>query len=402
MSSRLKLGLLAVLVLSLAACGAPTPLPPSPLPPTATATAPAATLAPTLTTAASGSPLPRTILLDAPLPGQAVSSPVEIRGSVSISPFESNLRTRVYDAAGQVVGEGYVTVQAPMGEPGPFSGSLAFTVRGDGPGRVEVADISAADGSVIAAAAVDVALVAAPAAGAIEIPAAGARVTLPLHILARAGRPGEQLTVSLTWQDGTTLKQNVPVLPGEDGAGLVVTSIDWMSEGPPPMPATQPATLELWSPDGDRIAAQDLTVLNPQDPDVQQVLLYFLLGESLQPVQRNIVRTEGIGAAALDELLWGPPPNNLAGFETALPTPETVLTFPGRGPDWGSRVTLRQLTIVDGLATADFSKEMAAYGGGSLRVKLLRDQIAATLMQFPTVKQVLIAVEGQTEGVLEP
>jgi len=79
-----------------------------------------------------------------------------------------------------------------------------------------------------------------------------------------------------------------------------------------------------------------------------------------------------------------------------------VLSYPGRGPDWGPRVTLRKLTIQDGVATADFSREIEAYGGGSLRVSLLRQQIVQTLKQFPTVKQVVIAVEGETETVLQP
>src|SRR5690606_30083562 len=128
----------------------------------------------------------------------------------------------------------------------------------------------------------------------------------------------------------------------------------------------------------------------------------FVLGESLQPTQRTIPKTEGIGTATLNELLWGPAPNNLAGFTTAIPTPEEILKFAGRQPGWGPRVTLRTLTIVDGVATADFSQEMEAYAGGSLRVKLIREQITQTLMQFPTVKQVVIAVEGKTEEVLQP
>jgi len=116
----------------------------------------------------------------------------------------------------------------------------------------------------------------------------------------------------------------------------------------------------------------------------------------------RVLKTPRIGTTALDELLWGPPPGNLAGFSTALPTPEQVLSFAGRGADWGPRVTLRGLTIVNGVATANFSKEMAAYGGGSLRVRLIREQITRTLQQFATVREVRIAVEGQTEGVLEP
>jgi hypothetical protein len=45
---------------------------------------------------------------------------------------------------------------------------------------------------------------------------------------------------------------------------------------------------------------------------------------------------------------------------------------------------------------------LQAYGGGSLRVMLIRKQIAQTLKQFPSVREVRIAIEGQTEGVLEP
>jgi spore germination protein GerM len=132
------------------------------------------------------------------------------------------------------------------------------------------------------------------------------------------------------------------------------------------------------------------------------VTVYFVLGEQLQATQRYIPRTLGVGAAALNELLWGPPPLNLAGFETAIPTPEDVLNYHARGADWGPRVTLRGLTITDGVATADFSREMQSYAGGSLRVMLIRQQIEQTLRQFPTVQEVRIAVEGETEGVLEP
>lgn len=81
---------------------------------------------------------------------------------------------------------------------------------------------------------------------------------------------------------------------------------------------------------------------------------------------------------------------------------QEVLAYGGRTAGWGPRVTLLQLTIVDGVATADFSKEMQAYGGGSLRVTLIRQQIEQALLQFPTVHEVTIAVEGSTEAVLQP
>jgi len=372
-------------------------------PPTAKPTLPPATPRPSVAP-------PRSIVLEAPQSGAIVANPVQVRGRVSVTPFESTLRGRVYDANGQVVGEGPIMVAGTMGQPGTFDGPIGFQVGSGGPGRVEVAEISPKDGSVVVNAAVDVLLVPEagtttppqPGAGLIEVPAAGARVTLPLHILARVGQPGEQVVASLRWQDGAELQKSFTTLQGEDGRGLLIDDLNWPGESQPPEPPTQPATLEIRSGTGAILARQMVRVLSPNDPDTQQITLYFLLGENLQAVQRRIPKTVKIGTAALEELLWGPGAPNLAGVGTAIPTPQQVLSYPGREPDWGPRVTLLKLTIVDGVATADFSQEMRAYGGGSLRVMLLRQQIEQTLKQFPTVKEVVIAVEGQTEGVLEP
>jgi hypothetical protein len=216
------------------------------------------------------------------------------------------------------------------------------------------------------------------------------------------GQPGDSVQAILRWQDGTELEQSFTTLRGEDGRGLLMESLNWPGESQPPQPPTQPAALELRDRSGSLLARQELVVVSASDPDTQAITLYFLLGEDLQPLTRRIPKTEQIGTAALEELLWGPPAPNLAGFGTALPTPKEVLSYPGREPDWGPRVTLRQLTIVDGVATADFSKEMRAYGGGSLRVNLIRQQIEQTLKQFATVRKVVIAIDGQTEGVLQP
>lgn len=433
--SVIQLGLVVLALSLLVACGprvdlpTPTGYPPSQALPTAAVIAtsesssPLPTVAPGLTPftppteAPTATTLPtsesvqptvtpttpaRSIVLEEPRPGALVSSPVRVQGWVSVTPFESTLRGRVYDARGQVVGEGPITMASEMGQPGNLDGSIDFEVGSEGPGRIEVAEISAADGSVVISAEVEVILIPTVAPGLIEIPAAGARVTLPLHILARVGQPGEQVVATLRWQDDTELVQSFPVLRGEDGNGLLVTSLNWMNEGPPPQPATQPATLEIRSPAGERLAQQKLTVLSAEDPDTQLVTVYFVLDETVQPVQRRIPKTVRIGTAALEELLWGPPPPNLAGFGTAVPLSEEVLSYPGRGPDWGPRVRLLKLTIVDGVATADFSREMRAYGGGSLRVMLIRQQIEQTLKQFPIVHTVVIAIEGETEGVLEP
>ncbi len=91
------------------------------------------------------------ISITAPLRDQAVCSPVTVSGRTSLTPFEASLRGRVLNEEGAVVGQSSIHVNAPMGQPGPFSGSIAFDtarVRNGSLGRIDVADISPRDGSV--------------------------------------------------------------------------------------------------------------------------------------------------------------------------------------------------------------------------------------------------------------
>lgn len=236
----------------------------------------------------------------------------------------------------------------------------------------------------------------------IQIPAANALVTLPLHILARFHGPDTQIDAELLWGDGTVFTNTLPVLR-EDGDAIVVDSINWLIESEPPHPATQQATLTLKHLSGEVIAQQNVTVLPYDSPDTQQVQLFFLddMG-AVYSTTRSIPRTQAVGSAALQELLWGIDPISLAGFITAIPTPEEVLNRRQDNPTWGPRVTLRKLTIDNGVATADFSDEINAYGGGSARVEGIYQQVISTLKQFPAINEVNITVEGQSEAVLQP
>jgi hypothetical protein len=238
---------------------------------------------------------------------------------------------------------------------------------------------------------------ASPTGSLIEIPAPDARVTLPLHLLAQLGAPGDDVSAELRWQDGATLTQTFKLLDGEDQKGLLLASLDWQMESQPPTPPSQPAALTVRSQSGDVLAQQSVTVLSPSDPDTRQITLYWYGGDKgkLYPTYTHIPRTPQIGAAAIGELLWGPPPRNLAGFTSALPTAPQVLSFSGRQPDWGPRVTLRKLTIVNGVATVDFSKELRVLGTTGSRLQSLRQQLSRTLTQFSTVREVRIAIEGK-------
>jgi hypothetical protein len=237
--------------------------------------------------------------------------------------------------------------------------------------------------------------------GEILYPGAGAQIAPPLHLLAYAGQPDQEVKAILRWQDGTEVEKTFTTLAAPDGRGLLAGSLDWTAYKNV-LPDSQPATLTLRGASQAVLAQRGFTPLNPFEPELREIELYWILNQDVQPVSRRILETASVEAAALEALLWGPSPALDADYRTALPTPQEVLTYPGRQPDWGVRVELLGLTIEDGLATANFSQEMRAYGGGSARVQNMHEQIVRTLEQFPTVQRVAIAVEGRVDEALQP
>jgi len=105
------------------------------------------------------------------------------------------------------------------------------------------------------------------------------------------------------------------------------------------------------------------------------------------PVKREIQKTEAVGRAALEQLLAGPTQEEKdAGYFTSI--------NPG--------VKIQKLTIVDGTAKVDFDAQLEFQVGGSCRVSAIRSEITQTLKQFPTVKEVVISIDGRTEDILQP
>jgi hypothetical protein len=241
-----------------------------------------------------------------------------------------------------------------------------------------------------------------PSPNLIEIPAPDARVTLPLHILARLGQPGEAVSVRLGWEHGATLAQTFTLLRGEDGRGVLIATLDIPPEYRSQHPWTQTAKLEIGNHQGSILTSQAITVLHPDDPDIRKVKLYWETATGVEAQVQPIPVSSQPEVAALEQLLWGPRAQTPMTFTTALPTPEQVLAFPGRTADWGPRVTLRSLTLSDGIAVADFSKELAAYGDESRRASLIHAQITRTLLEFPAIHDVLITIDGQRDRLLEP
>lgn len=367
----------------------PTPLPATatPAPATVTPVPPSPTPQPPTPTSPPASPQP--IQLTAPAEGSAVGNPLRVAGSVARYPFEGTLVIRVYDAQERRVAEVPIIVEGEYGSSGTFDVEI-FYGGVPGLGRVEVLEFSARDGSVVARATARVTL--GEGQGVIESPEPLAEVTLPLRVWARLGTPGEAVTLILEWRDGTEKMLAATLLPGLDGRGLLAVAAGWDRDA---HPATQEALLKIYTADGSLAAAQHLRVLHPDDPGTMGVDVYWGVGEEVTVERRRVPRTQGIARAALEALLWGPVPGT--DFETLLPLPEDVLTHPLRNEAWGERVRINELTIVDGLAHVDFSRELLAHSGGSLRVTTIHQQIEQTLLQFSTVDEVLITVGGERD-----
>ncbi|MBN1779420.1 MAG: GerMN domain-containing protein [Candidatus Buchananbacteria bacterium] len=104
-------------------------------------------------------------------------------------------------------------------------------------------------------------------------------------------------------------------------------------------------------------------------------------------VKRDVPKTTAVARAAVEQLLLGPTEaEKSVGYFTSI--------NPG--------VKIQKLTIENGTAKIDFSKDLEDQVGGSCRVGNIREQIIQTLKQFASVKGVVISIDGRTEDILQP
>lgn len=94
----------------------------------------------------------RSITIDAPLDGSEVSGNVQLKGGMSVAPFENSLSFRILDLAGtELYSDGFMVSSADLGEPAIFDNEIALPTLPSGIWvRLELAELSMADGSVMA------------------------------------------------------------------------------------------------------------------------------------------------------------------------------------------------------------------------------------------------------------
>jgi hypothetical protein len=126
----------------------------------------------------------QTISITAPATGTVLTNPFELRGTTSQYPFRGRLTYRVLDTEGNQVGRSPFEVVGRLGNPSNFALAATYRVSTGGPGTVEVAEVSAADGTIIAIDSIAVELAAAPEGYLIIIddPLPFASVSSPVQI----------------------------------------------------------------------------------------------------------------------------------------------------------------------------------------------------------------------------
>lgn len=97
------------------------------------------------------------LVLQSPRSGATVGATVQLRGRISAMPFEKNLTYRVYNQAGTVIDQSWISVEGEFGGSGTFVKSIDISAT-TAPGllRIEVREESVVDGALIGSTSVEV------------------------------------------------------------------------------------------------------------------------------------------------------------------------------------------------------------------------------------------------------
>lgn len=105
------------------------------------------------------------------------------------------------------------------------------------------------------------------------------------------------------------------------------------------------------------------------------------------PVLRKVLNAETLGPGALEALIKGP---------TEEEASSGIISSINKG------TLIQKFEVREGVAYVDFSSALNGGVAGSCNVVAIRSQIENTLNALPDIEGVVISVNGQTEGILEP
>lgn len=230
---------------------------------------------------------------------------------------------------------------------------------------------------------------------AVFTPILGERVGLSLIVKGRARVFEGTVNLRLKEKEGEILFEDFTIAQSPDVGqfGPFEKEIDYLVK----KPTSEDVILEVFwlSPkDGSELDLVSIP-LKLILAEIQTVKIFFqnnrldpaISCDKVFPVERIIPKTQTLGRRALELLIKGPTFGEKSqGFLTGL------------NPD----VKIQSLVIENGVAEADFDEQLERGVAGSCRVTAIRVQIVETLKQFPSVNEVIISINGQTDLILQP
>lgn len=157
-----------------------------------------------------------------------------------------------------------------------------------------------------------------------------------------------------------------------------------------PAPRTSTGTVEVFTYSARDGSEQDLVKIPVTFGAAESMLVKVFFQEpaemppdrcdKVEPTFRRIPRTTTPLAAAINELLLGP---------------DGVEARTGLTTSINSGVKLQRAVIEGGVAKLDFNEMLLAGAEGSCKVTAFRTQIEATALQFTSVRDVVITVNGR-------
>jgi spore germination protein GerM len=105
------------------------------------------------------------------------------------------------------------------------------------------------------------------------------------------------------------------------------------------------------------------------------------------PVSRTVINAETLGPGTLEALFKGvSETEKAAGYFTSL----------------NDGTLIQKFEIKDKVAYIDFNSRFNEGVAGSCKITAIKSQIETTLNNLPDIDSVVISVNGQTKGILEP
>lgn len=171
---------------------------------------------------------------------------------------------------------------------------------------------------------------------------------------------------------GCTKNADTPPVTDNGGSGVTTPAVVATTTAPPEL--VDPA--DPASDDGSAKTSATTT------PATLEVTLYWVsTGENALGVKRTIPYTKAVATATMQELIAGP-------------TAAELKTWPALSSAIPGGTKLLGISVANGVARVDLSKEFES-GGGTFSVTARLAQVVYTLEQFPTVDAVEFYIEGR-------